>query len=94
MLDENLELDEIPSTFDEELHKSNNLFQMKIPDELKKKWDDLRSFGDGKKIAEAYEEVNEVDVSRAFNTGECSDEVFHAMADFFKKKEDSVKQYL
>ncbi len=66
---------------------------MKIPDDLKKKWDDLRSHGDGKKIADAYTDINEVDVSRAFTSGECSDEVFHAIADFYKKKEESVKQY-
>ena len=65
-----------------------------VPDELKKKWEDLRSFGDGKKIADSSQDVNEVDVSRAFSTGECSDEVFHAIAEFFKKKEESIKQYL
>lgn len=78
----------------EQLHKVTKYFKMKVPVELMKKWEALRSFGDGKKIAESSPDVNEVDVSRALNTGECSDEVFHAIASFFKKKEEEVNQYL
>lgn len=67
---------------------------MKVPEELMTKWKNLRSHGDGRKIADASDDVNEVDISRAFNTGECSDEVFHAIADFYQEKEERVNQYL
>lgn len=66
---------------------------MKIPDELFKKWVDLRSYGDGKKIAEA-KELTEMEVSRAFNTQECSDETFKKLAEYFKQKEETIKEYL
>lgn len=67
---------------------------MKIPEELLKKWNDLKSFGDGRKIAEKNPEITNMDVSRAFNQGECSDRVFEAIADFYKEKEEKVKEYL
>lgn len=67
---------------------------MKIPDELMKKWQDLRSHGDGKSIVEQNQGITEMSVSRAFTTGECSDEVFTAIADFYKDKEERVNQYL
>lgn len=66
---------------------------MKIPDELFKKWTELRSHGDGKKISEE-KGLSEMDVSRAFTTQECSDDTFDAMADYYKDKEEKVKQYL
>lgn len=68
---------------------------MKIPDELMQRWQDLKTYGDGKKIADANSDtVNEMDVSRAFNKGECTDTVFEAMAKFYKEKEVMIKQYL
>lgn len=66
---------------------------MKIPDELFSKWKDLKSFGDGKKIAE-QKGISEMDTSRAFTTQECSDENFIKLAEFFKEKEEMVKEYL
>jgi hypothetical protein len=39
---------------------------MKVPEELLKKWQDLRSFGDGRKIVDQNEGINEMDISRAF----------------------------
>lgn len=67
---------------------------MKIPDELLKKWNDLRSFGDGKKIVELNPEISPAEVSRAFTSGECSDRVFEIMGEFFKNKDDKIKEYL
>ena len=67
---------------------------MRVPDELMKKWQDLRSHGDGKTIVEQNQGITEMSVSRAFTTGECSDEVFKAIADFYKDKEEKVNQYL
>lgn len=66
---------------------------MRIPDELFKRWCDLRSHGDGKKISDT-KDVSEMDVSRAFSTQECSDDTFKAIADFYKEKEVTVKEYL
>lgn len=67
---------------------------MKIPDELLKKWSDLRTHGDNKKIADQHEDITEVDISRAITTGECRDEVFEAIGDFYKEKEAMVNEYL
>lgn len=66
---------------------------MRIPDELLKKWNDLRSHGDGKKIAESSG-LTEKEISAAFNSQECTDHVFEAIATFFKAKEEKVKEYL
>lgn len=67
---------------------------MNVPEELMKKWKELRSHGDGKKIAEQNPAVNDMDVSRAFTTGACPDDVFEIIADFYKKKEEKVNEYL
>lgn len=67
---------------------------MQVPDELMKKWTALRSHGDGRKIAELHNGITEMDISRAFNLGECRDEVFDAIAGFYKEKELKVKEYL
>lgn len=67
---------------------------MKIPQELLDKWSTLRSHGDGVKIADRSAGVTQYDVSRAFNTGECSDLIFHSIAGFYKEKEEKVKEYL
>lgn len=67
---------------------------MKVPDELMKKWQDLRSFGDGRKIVEQNQDVSEMDISRAFKESECSDTVFYAIAKFYKEKEELVKPFL
>lgn len=67
---------------------------MKIPDELLKKWASLRSHGDHVKIAAQNQKVTNMDISRAINTGECSDLVFDAIAGFYKEKEEKVKEYL
>lgn len=79
-------------TFVLQLHKIAKF--MKIPDELLKRWNDLKSFGDGKKIAEENPEITDRDVSVAFSKGECSDKVFEAIADYYKQKEEKIKEYL
>lgn len=69
---------------------------MKIPEELFKKWEVLRSHGDGKKIAELNKSkgIIQMDVSRAFSNQECSEEVFNAMASYYAKREKKVKSFL
>lgn len=66
---------------------------MKIPDEIFKAWKDLRSHGDGKKIAES-KGITEMDVSRAFNSQECSDETFEAIGSFYKEKAETIKDFM
>lgn len=68
--------------------------KMKIPEELLKKWSELRSHGDGVKIAEQNSDVTVFDVSKAINTKECPDRVFEAIANFYKEKEEKVKEFL
>ena len=67
---------------------------MQIPEELLKRWAELRSFGDGRKISESAPGITENDVSRAFNKGECADDVFEAIAKYFKQKEEKIKEFL
>lgn len=68
---------------------------MKIPEALLEKWLALKSYGDGKKIAEESDNgVNDMDVSRALAKGECSDRVFEAIAKYFKSKEEKINAYL
>jgi hypothetical protein len=67
---------------------------MKIPEKLLKKWELLRSHGDNKKISQTNQDIIEMDVTRAFANGECSEEVFKAMASFYKAREKTLKSYL
>lgn len=67
---------------------------MKIPQELLEKWSELRSYGDGVKIADRSPGVTQYDVSRAIKSGECSDLIFDAIAGYYKEKEEKVKEYL
>lgn len=66
---------------------------MKVPDKIFNAWQDLRSHGDAKKIAE-QKGITEMDVSRAFKNQECSDAVFEAIAEFYKDKQDLVREYM
>lgn len=66
---------------------------MKIPDKIFAQWMDLKSHGDGKKIAEKNG-LRDMDVSRAFTTGECPDDVFKAIAEFYKDKLEIINEYM
>lgn len=66
---------------------------MKVPDKLFAQWQDLRTHGDGKKIAQ-QNGITEMDVTRAFNTQECSDDTFKAIADFYKDKQEIIEAYM
>lgn len=70
---------------------------MEVPKELLDKWAVLRSPGDPKEIAELMpEEIRVVPqtIRNVFNDGQCSDDVFTAMADFYQAKADNVAKYL
>ncbi len=57
-----------------------------IPKKQLDRWNNLKKHGDGKRIAEANEGINDMDVSRAFKLGRCSEEVYNAIAAFYKEK--------
>lgn len=70
---------------------------MKIPKALIEKWTKLKSHGDGKKLVAAAgsgSTINDADISRAFSKGECRDDVFVLMAEFYRKKEEMINGYL
>lgn len=66
---------------------------MRVPDKIFSQWMILRSQGDGRKIAD-QKSISEMDVSRAFNSQECSDKVFEAIADFYNEKQKLVDKYM
>lgn len=70
---------------------------MEVPKELLEKWKVLRSTGDPQEIVASMPEgqrVVEQTIRNVFSDGKCSDEVFDAMADFYQKKAEKVKQYI
>lgn len=67
---------------------------MVIPDKLIKKWETLRSPGDTDKMAEKLNGSAAETFNRAFRKGECRDEVFMVMADFYEEKAKLIKEYL
>lgn len=67
---------------------------MKIPEKQLKKWELLRSHGDNKEISQLNPGLIAMDVTRAFANGECSEEVFKALASFYKAREKKLKPYL
>lgn len=66
---------------------------MRVPDKIFEMWRSLRTHGDGKLIVERSG-ITDNDISRTFNTQECSDDVFKAIADFYKEKQEMVKSYM
>jgi hypothetical protein len=67
---------------------------MEIPEKLRKKWEALRSPGDGEKMAENLPNAAAETFNRAFREGKCRDEVFKVMADFYEEKANLIKEYL
>ena len=66
---------------------------MKINVIVLQKWTELRSENDTQRIAEIAE-VTPQTIRNAFNEGKCSDEVFEAMANYYKEKDELIKSYL
>ena len=67
---------------------------MEIPEKLRKKWEALRSPGDGEKMAEKLIGSAAETFNRAFREGKCRDEVFKVMAAFYEEKANLIKEYL
>lgn len=68
--------------------------KMKIEKELLKKWKQLKSNDDNRKLVDSLTGSYPEMFNRAFRTGKCSDECFSHMAEFYKRKEEMIKQYL
>ena len=66
---------------------------MNIPEEILQKWSNLRSEGDTKEIAEIAG-VHKNTIMTAFRERKCNIRVFQAMAAFYDKRAELVKQYL
>ena len=66
---------------------------MNIPNEILGKWEILKSNGDCKAIAEKAG-VSYWSVSKAISNGKCTDEVFQAIADYYKEKQEMIKSYI
>lgn len=67
---------------------------MKIPEKLLKKWETLRSAQDTKKMAAEMENGYPELFNRAFRKGECRDDVFIIMKEFYSEKEELIKEAL
>lgn len=67
---------------------------MILPKELIEKWQVLRSPGDTSKMAEKLDGTDKEIFNRAFREGKCNDDVFQVMAEFYKQKEEKIKEYL
>jgi len=68
---------------------------MEIPIQILDSWKKLRSHGDGKKIVKANSgKIGEIDITRAFKNGKCSDDVFEIIGNFYKEKEQRVEKYM
>lgn len=70
---------------------------MEVPKELMDKWKALRSAGDPQEIVASMPEENRVvdqTIRNVFSESKCSDEVFDAMAEYYRKKEEKIKQYI
>ena len=65
---------------------------MTIPPDQLNKWKSLRSRGDGVKFLEANPKYNNANISRAFTSGKCSDDLFAALSLFYRQKDERVKE--
>lgn len=70
---------------------------MEVPQEILAKWKQLRTHGDAEKIAQTMPEATRVSdetIRRVFVNGQCNDDVFKAIADFYEARVEMIKQYL
>lgn len=67
---------------------------MEIPKKLIAKWKALYSPGDYKKLSEENIGYSDETYRRALRDGKCADQVFEAMAQFYEKKSELIKEYL
>jgi hypothetical protein len=78
-------------------NKNKNVKDMEVPKILLDKWKVLRSPGDPQDIIASMPEekrVVEQTIRNVYSDGKCSDEVFEAMAEFYKNKAEKIAQYI
>lgn len=63
---------------------------MKIPDETLKKWRSLQAYGDISKMADG-DTNKRVYLSNALSKGECSEDLFITLRDFYNKREQLLE---
>lgn len=66
---------------------------MTIPNEILSKWALMKSQGDAVKIAE-NSGISAETIRRALRSGQASNEVFEAIAEFYAEREDMINQYI
>lgn len=66
---------------------------MKIPAEILEKWKELKEYGDVVELAKQTGKSQPV-ISLAFSGGECSEEVFATMSDFYKARAERREQLI
>ena len=64
-----------------------------IPDKLIEEWSQLRTSSDFGQIADLADVFSQA-VYRAFETKQCSPELFEIIADFYKGKQELIEKYL
>ena len=67
--------------------------KMTVPKKLQDRWRSLYSAGDFEAISKASG-YSTVTIRSGFNSGECSEKVFEAIAGFYKDREEMVNEYL
>ena len=67
---------------------------MIIEKKILSKWRVLRSPADTREMAERLPGSAGETFNRAFRLGRCRDDVFKTMCEFYKEKEEMMKQYL
>ena len=67
---------------------------MVIDNKTLETWKKLRSHGDGKRIAELNPTINDMDISRAFKLGRCSDEIFVMISKYYKNKRRKMASFI
>lgn len=65
---------------------------MTVPKDLRDKWEELQSAGDIQAIADKAGKSYET-IRAALSRGECTDEVFKAIASYYREKEQFIKSF-
>lgn len=66
--------------------------QVQIPEDMFKRWKELRGHGDGVKIKEDNPSMIDNKFNRAFKNGRCDEKTFVALKKFYDKKDKEVKK--
>jgi hypothetical protein len=70
---------------------------MQIPKELLDKWTSIAAYGDAVEIADSMpgeDKVTAQAIRDALKKGTCSEIVFKAIGEFYKKRAETIAQYL